>query len=201
MTEIIVIHGPPGSGKSVQSERLATEGLPNRAVMHVSAGNQLRGIRTGEIASAYSDKVNPEPGKRVLLDHSIMTGVIFEYINQVSEASIVLVDGYPRFVEAIPCFLETSRRNNHEIVGCVNLNISRRVSLDRVLGRGGREGEVGTSNLTELAEKRFQEHLNYTVPAIDAMGRITKVVNLNAEESIEEVWRLFYRAILELAIT
>ena len=198
MTEIIVIHGPPGSGKSVQSERLAEEGLPNREVRHVSAGNRLRGIRSGQIASAYSDLVNPEPGKRVLLDHNVMTGVIFEYINQVPRTDLVMVDGYPRFLEAVPAFIELSGKYGHDLLGCINLRVSERVSLDRVLGRGGREGEVGVSNLAELVKKRYQEHLNFTVPAIDAMGRITEIVNIDAEQSIEGVWRQLYQAVLKL---
>jgi len=175
--------------------------LPNREVKHVSAGNRLRSIRSGQIASVYSDLVNPEPGKRVLLDHNVMTGVIFEFINQVPKTDLVLVDGYPRFSEAVPCFIELSDKYGHDLLGCINFKVSERVSLDRVLGRGGREGEAGVSNLSELVKKRYQEHLDYTVSAIDAMRRITKIVDLDAEQSLEIVWRQFYQTVIELTTT
>lgn len=195
MAEIIVVHGPPGSGKSIHSERMAAEGLSGRPVDHVSAGDRLRAIRTGKIASAYSDVVDPVPGQRILLDHAIMTGVIFEYINQ-NPYSMTLVDGYPRFTEAVDGFIEATRVNNHSLLGCVNLEISKRVCLDRILGRGTRPGEVNVS--TTLAEKRYQEHLDFTLPAIAALGRVTEVVNVDAELPMEVVWGSFCRAILTL---
>lgn len=196
MAEIIVIHGPPGSGKSVHSERLANEGLRGRVVEHVSAGNRLRSIRTGEIVSAYRDVVNPAPGTRVLLDHNIMTGVIFEYVNQMPSTAIVLVDGYPRFVEAIPGFKETAEKEGHALLGCINLNISKRVSLDRVLGRGTRVGEINVSS--ELVKKRYQEHLDYTVPTVRELKKIVEVVSVDAESDMGEVWGQFYQAVLKL---
>ena len=168
-----------------------------KPVGHVSAGDRLRAIRTGKTASSYSDVVNPAPGQRILLDHAIMTGVIFEYINQSSDNTIMLVDGYPRFTEAVDGFIEATQVNNHALLGCVNLKISKRVSLDRVLGRGTRTGEVDVSS--SLAEKRYQEHLDFTLRAIGVLGRVTEVININAEPPMEVVWGSFCRAVLTLA--
>ncbi len=191
-----MVHGPPGSGKSIHSERLASEGLLGRPVDHVSAGDRLRAIRTGRIASVYSDVVNPAPGQRILLDHAIMTGVVFEYINQTLDNPIMLVDGYPRFTEAVEGFIEATQVNNHALLGCVNLEISERVSLDRVLGRGTRTGDVDISS--SLAEKRYQEHLDFTLQAIGVLGRVAEVINVNAEPPMEVVWGSFCRAVLTL---
>lgn len=196
MAEIVVVHGPPGSGKSEHSKLLKAQGLPGTLVGHVSAGDRLRAIRTGGIASAYRDVVNPAPGQRILLDHAIMTGMIFEYINMRPDASIVLVDGYPRFAEAIDGFIEAAQANNHSLLGCVNLEISRRVSLERVLGRGTRNGEVDVSS--SLAEKRYQEHLDFTLGAIGMLGGVTEVINVDAEPPMEVVWASFYQAALAL---
>ena len=196
MAEIIVVHGPPGSGKSIHSERLESEGLLGRSVDHVSAGDRLRAIRTGKIASAYSDVVNPAPGQRILLDHAIMTGVVFEYINQRSDDTLMLVDGYPRFADAVNGFMEAAQANNHALMGCVNLEVSKWVSLDRVLGRGTRSGEVDVSKT--LAEKRYQEHLDFTLQAIGDLGRVVEVVNVDAERPMEVVWGSFCRAVLTL---
>lgn len=197
MAEIVVVHGPPGSGKSEHSRRLASEGLLGKLVDHVSAGDRLRAIRMGKVASTYRDVVDPAPGQRVLLDHTIVTGMIFEYINQSSGAFIMLVDGYPRFAEAVDGFIEATQVNNHSLLGCVNLEISKRVSLERVVGRGTRTGEVDVSS--SLAEKRYQEHLDFTLQAIGTLSRVTGVINVDAEPSMEVVWGSFCRAILALA--
>ena len=195
MAEIIVVHGPPGSGKSIHSTRLSDTGLPGKQVDHISAGDRLRAIRTGRVDSAYKD-VNPAPGQRMLLDHSIMTGVIFEYINQSPDNSILLVDGYPRFAEAVEGFVGAAKANNNALLGCVNLEVSKQVSLERVLGRGTRLGEVNVS--LSLAEKRYQEHLDFTLQAIAALGKLTEVIKIDAEPAMEVVWGSFCQAVLTL---
>jgi len=41
------------------------------------------------------------------LDHKVVNGVIFEFISQCPENSVVLIYGHSRFSDAIGVFLET----------------------------------------------------------------------------------------------
>lgn len=145
------------------------------------------------MSSVYSDVVNPSPSQRVLLDHSIVTGLIFEYINQFSGNSVILVDGYPSFADAVNGFISAIAINDHKLLGCVNLEVSKRVSMTRVIGRGTRPGEVDVSQ--SLAEKRYQEHEEFTLKAVKALAKETKVININAEPSLEVVWGSFCQAV------
>lgn len=123
MAEIIVVHGPPGSGKTIHSERLTQFSFSDHPIFHISAGNRLREIRTRSVDSRFSAEVN-DPNAHALLDHRIVNGIIFEYISDCPADSIVLVDGYPRFADAIDVFMKAVKEGSHTLLGCINLNIS-----------------------------------------------------------------------------
>lgn len=197
MAEIIVVHGPPGSGKSIHSERLTRFSFNDRPIFHISAGNRMRAIRTRTVDSRFSAEVN-DPNAPALLDHGLVNGIIFEYISDCPVDSIVLVDGYPRFADTIDVFMEAIKEGNHALLGCINLNISLEISMSRLPGRGARRGErIGISK--DSVEKRFADHLTYTTEAINALGEITSLINIDAEPAIDIVWESFSNAFRTLA--
>jgi len=194
MAEIIVVHGTPGAGKSTHSERLANYSINERPVFHISAGNRLRDIRIGVVESAYSSVIN-SPDAPSLLDHRVVNGVIFEFVSQCPENSIVLVDGYPRFSDATGVFLETIKEGNHTLLGCINLNISLETSTERLSGRGMRSGErIKGGSSAEFAEKRYADHLKYTNEAVQTLGEVARVINVDAESDLNTVWEAYNEA-------
>lgn len=199
MAEIIVIHGTPGAGKSTHSERLANYSVNERPVFHISAGNRLRDIRNGIVESAYGEVIN-SPDAPPLLDHKVVNGVIFEFISQCPENSVVLVDGYPRFSDATGVFLETIKEGNHTLLGCINLSISLETSKERLSGRGVRSGErIRGDSSVEFAEKRYADHLKYTNEAVRTLGEVTRVINVDAEADLNTVWEAYNEAFKTLA--
>lgn len=194
MAEIIVVHGTPGAGKSTHSERLANYSVNERSVFHISAGNRLRDIRTGIVESAYGDVIN-SPDAPSMLDHKIVNGVIFEFVLQCPENSVMLVDGYPRFPDATGVFLEAIKEGNHTLLGCINLNISLETSIERLSGRGVRSGErIKGGSSVEFVEKRYADHLKYTNEAVHALGEAATVININAELDLNTVWEAYNEA-------
>lgn len=193
MAEIVVVHGTPGSGKSTQSQRLAESQIEDLQIFHLSVGNRIRGVRTGSIRSAFSP--NQKSGSETL-DHHGINNIVFEYVSECPSSSIVLVDGYPRFVEAVGLFINRIQNNNHRLLGCLNLTISDQTCVTRLTSRGTRLGERALT--PEFIQDRLNVHHAFTLPAVNALSELTSVLNVDAEPVMLTVWINFLQAFLKL---
>jgi len=197
MADIIIIHGVPGAGKSTHSRKLTQYSINERPIFHISAGELLRAIRTGEINSTFSNQVN-SPEAPSPLDHELVNNIIFERICSYPPNSIVLVDGYPSFPDAVDPFMETIREGNHNLLGCLHLKISIETSISRLTIRGVRKGERFIDITPHVAEKRYREYLTHTIAAIKTLGKMVPVVNIDTESNQQVVWESFVKGVNEL---
>lgn len=197
MAEIIVVHGPPYSGKSTQSKKLTEYSIGGRSIHHVSSGNLLRAIRTGEIESVYGDIVNghKDSGR---VDDRVVNGIMFEFISKCPEDSIILVDGYPRFKDAVGLFINEIDNSGHTLLGCINVDISLDTSLARFPERGTRKGERFVEVNDEVVRKRYSEHTDYTLEAIAELGKKTRIVSIDGNQPVDAVWESFNGAFIQL---
>jgi len=200
MTEIIVLHGAPGSGKTTLAQKF-TEMHPND-VSHISIGNHLRMIRTREVESNFKENIDAQAdalAQSEPLDHQVVTSVVFEFIQQCPSMATVLIDGFPRFVEQLPLFWQSIELGNHLCLGLILLNITESTCISRLTNRGARRGEREVN--TDFAQWRFQEYEKQTFPTIATLGAIAKLIEINAEQLQEEVWTDFNQSMLNLINT
>lgn len=196
MAEIIVVQGPPGSGKSTLASRLESEGIKDRHnFTHISAGDRLRAIRTGQITSRYKDMVG-QPGQSKMIDHYIMTGLMFEAMEVPSIAPVALFDGYPRFVDAVPLFLEGVLQGQHKLLGTLLLELSKEAAVARIKGRGTRLGESLVSD--EFIQRRYEDFLEFTMPAVALLSKYSTLNKMCAEQEPEPSWLTFCNAIAHI---
>jgi adenylate kinase family enzyme len=199
MAELIVVHGTPGSGKSLHSDRACEAQLVERQVFHISAGDRLRAIGNGSVGSQFKAQIDAQ--KSALLEsaplkHEVVNAVIFEYISQCPTSSIVLVDGYPRFIQQLGLFASSIKDDRHKLLGCIKLDVSKNTCLARIDGRGSRRGEKNIT--TAFIDKRFSEYLTHTSAAIAMLSRFAPVKPVDAELNVDSVWISFRQAFLEL---
>lgn len=198
MSNIIVLHGTPGSGKTTHASKFKE--LYSPEVEHISIGNRLRSIRLGEVQSKFKrdiDKQAETLAQSAPLNHEIVNGVVFEFIEQCPSIASILVDGYPRFLDQLPLFFASMSEQNNTYLGIINLFISRSTCVDRLTGRGKRPGEKHVTE--DFALWRFNEYQTHTIPTIAQLGTNVRTININAEPSLEVVWATFHDSAHQLA--
>jgi adenylate kinase family enzyme len=201
MAEIIVVHGNPGSGKSTQCDLLIESGWSNQAVIHLSAGNRLRDIRTGRTDSRFSSVINDPNAPSPLPDQTV-NDAIFELLpGQLNKQQqvLALIDGYPRHAGAVDVFLREVEIGHHTLLGVVALKVSLEVSIERILSRGKREGErVEADSLREYATQRFEQDKETTEQALIKLGHFTFVTTIDASDTKDNVSDRFKSAVSDL---
>ena len=171
--------------------------IGGRSIHHVSSGNLLRAIRTGEIESVFGHIVNghKDSGR---VDDGVVNGIMFEFISKCPKDSIVLVDGYPRFKDAVGLFIHEITNSGHTLLGCINVDISLDTSLARFPERGTRRGERFAGVNDEVVRKRYSEHEDYTQEAIAELGKKTRIVSIDGNQPVDVVWESFNEAFIQL---
>lgn len=190
MAEIIVVHGNPGSGKSTQCRIVQREGLDKFAVKHISAGDRMRDIRTGRSDSHVADFINNPEAPSPLPDN-VINEAIFELIQPSDDSAaqtLALIDGYPRHPSAVEIFIDTVKSGEHNFLGVIALQVSLEESVARILARGVRSGELTDEDtLREFTENRYYQHAETTLRAIEELSKHAKVLNIDANRSVENL--------------
>jgi len=124
---VIILLGPPGSGKGTQAVRMTKElGIP-----HISTGDLFRenigkGTELGKKAKTFIDAGNLVPDE-VVLD------MLFDRVSRPDCAKGFLLDGFPRTIPQAEAFDKRFAGKANLVV--LNLNVSNEAIVKRAEGR------------------------------------------------------------------
>jgi adenylate kinase len=169
---LVVVLGPPGSGKGTQCARLAaTLGLA-----HVSTGDALReearrGTRLGNLASRHLDSGGLVP------DHLVI-GAVTTALARCRRFPGVLLDGFPR-TEAQAVALDELGAGAVRLAAA--LVVSRAVLLERLRNRGR------TDDRSDIVRRRLIAYEVETRPLLDFYARNGMLVHVDGNRSPTEV--------------
>lgn len=123
---IIILMGPPGSGKGTQASRLSKElDFPHISTGDLFRENIRKGTELGLIAKEYIDKGLLGPDELVL-------DMLFDRLSNSDCKSGCILDGFPRTISQAEV-LDQKFPDSHLIV--VNLDVSDDEILKRIAGR------------------------------------------------------------------
>lgn len=210
----IVLLGAPGSGKGTQAKKL----MADRKIPQVSTGDMLReavasGTRFGLKAKSVMDAGNLVPDEVVL-------GIISERLAQADAENGFILDGFPRTTQQAIDLEElldemetpldkavlmdvdfdillkrlTGRRTCSQTGKLLNVYFSSQEELDSVKAAGGELMQREDDN-EETIRNRLDVYRENTEPLIDFYRKRRKLVTIDAEGTIDEVYERLIEAL------
>lgn len=210
----IVLLGAPGSGKGTQAQKL----MADRNIPQISTGDMLRaavaaGTRFGLQANAIMDAGN-------LVSDDIMLGIISERLAEPDASDGFILDGFPRtgqqaldlgdLLDQMGTPLDTAilmdvdfdilmkrltGRRTCSLTGkLLNVYFSSQEELDECTRAGGELVQREDDNEAVIAN-RLQVYRDQTEPLVGFYRKLGKLKTVDADGSIDDVYRRFVEAI------
>jgi len=185
--KILIITGPPYSGKGTQCEILSK----TLHFTHLSTGDRCRqekASRTeiGLIMSRYEEKGD-------LVPDSIMKTLFGQILDENRSRAGIILDGYPRTKPQVDDLIELVAAKGLEIARVINIRVPREELLQRAMKRAA-DSKREDDRDPETHLKRVHIFEEQTLPAIaymrtklsiadiDGMGRIDEITGRITEE-------------------
>ncbi len=189
--KVLFVLGGPGSGKGTQCDNL----VKKYKFVHFSTGDLLR----AEVkkATELGQKIDSFMSKGNLVPGDVAVTLIKNNILEGGTDNLYIIDGYPRNQSNID-FWESVVKDSIDVIGCLNLNCSKEVMLERVLNRG-KESNRSDDN-EEIFKNRMEVFENETLPIVDYFKSKNKLYDVSAEGTKEECFALIQVIISDLGL-
>jgi len=162
---IILLAGKPGSGKSLLGRELSRDLSPIVSVEHLSVGDHIRAIGRGALSAYHNDVLDHLNtfGQTQPLDHAVMSAIVTERLEHAADAQLVLLDGFPRYLEQVKHLYNIAEVTKRSIKGMVVTHIDDEIAINRLLKRHESHPERQTDPAS--AQARI-DHFNSTIQPV-----------------------------------
>jgi adenylate kinase len=184
----LILFGPPGSGKGTQSEKL----IEKYGLIHLSTGDLLRKERTNETRLGLEAKRYMDQGQ--LVPDEVVIGMIGSALDSNPQAKGFLFDGFPRTVAQAEALDNLLKEKNTEIAAVLALIVSEKELIARLLNRGKTSGRTDDVN-ENIIQARIAEYENKTAAVANYYGTFGKVIRIQGEGSIDNIFDMLCKAI------
>ncbi len=177
----LILFGPPGSGKGTQSAKL----IEKYGIKHLGTGDLLRSEIARQTALGIEAKKFMDKGQ--LVPDEVVIGMISSLIDANPTAKGFLYDGFPRTetqAEALDKLLDFK---NTSINMMLALEVGEEELVHRLLLRGKTSGR-SDDNDEKVIRARIEEYRQKTEAVADYYKQFDKVVIVNGEGSIEQIF-------------
>lgn len=210
----IVLLGAPGSGKGTQAKMLMAE----RKIPHISTGDMLREAVTAGSRFGQKAKTIMEAGQ--LVSDDIMLGIISERLAQADAGDGFILDGFPRTRQQANDLDELLDQLSAPLDAAILMDVDFDMLMKRLTGRrtcsltgkllniyfsSPEEIEECTAAGGELIQReddneetignRLDVYRQQTEPVIDFYDKRDRLKTVDADGSIDEVYKRLLAAI------
>jgi adenylate kinase len=182
---IVVLFGPPASGKGTQAARIKVR----HGVAHLSTGDMLRaaiaeGSEIGKKAKAIMDE-----GK--LVPDEVVIGIIADRITQPDCAKGFVLDGFPRTLNQASALDTMLTAKSLSVSHVIVMDVNEAELIKRVENRATearRKGEpVRADDDPETFKKRLAVYRNETAPILPYYEKQGKIRHVDGMKPMDEV--------------
>lgn len=167
--EILVLLGPPGSGKGTLSKELSSK----YEFQHISTGDLIRKSEDEELKSLISS------GK--LVPDDLMVKILRKKLKGLNIEGNIIFDGFPRTLAQAKRLDKMLGRMGLGLSHVILLDVSEEVSKERIKKRAEIEGRKDDTD-DKVIEKRFEEYKEKTLPLIDFYEKSRKLIKIPGEK-------------------
>lgn len=210
---VVVLLGPPGSGKGTQAVRLSQA----LNIPHISTGDIFRYNIKNETPLGLKVKEYLDAGQ--LVPDSVTLDMLFDRLNKPDCEKGYLLDGVPRTVAQAQALEKYLTKINHKLVVC-NLAVSDAEVLKRITGRRScpqcntiyhidskppkKEGICDTCNVMliqrtddtpAVVKTRLNAYYEQTKPVEDFYKTTSQVINIDGGKEPDVVFNALLSAI------
>ena len=179
---IIILLGPPGSGKGTQANFIQNK----LSIPHLSTGDILRQSVKNE--TDLGNKVKNIMAKGELVSDDLVLDVIKERVSQSDCDQGFILDGYPRNItqaESLNILLKDINRNIDRIL-FLDVDFAALQSRIELRSKENNE-EKRADDTSEVLIKRLYEYKTQTAPLSEYYSNDKKFKKINGMKSISEV--------------
>jgi adenylate kinase len=176
---IVILMGPPGSGKGTQAEALAGRlGVPA-----ISTGEIFRASVAGETELGRKAKQYLDAGEYV--PDQLTNAMVRERLAEDDTRSGFLLDGYPRTLDQVAVLDELLAAQDRRLDAVVELEVDPEELVQRLLRRA--EVEHRSDDTEEIIRRRLQVYTEQTLPLIEVYAERGLVIPVDGAGEMDEV--------------
>lgn len=180
--EIVIITGPPYSGKGTQCLILKETTGYN----HISTGNICRlekenNTTLGKIISEYEEKGD-------LVPDAIIIDLFAKVIDDNLEGKGIILDGYPRTISQVKDLIKLVTFKKLKINYVLNINVPHKELLLRAKKRAETSTRIDDKDV-KIHKKRIEIFEKSTLPAIEFMKSKIKFIEIEGLGNVDEITR------------
>lgn len=181
-TKDLVLFGIQGSGKGTQAQNIL-RAFPS--YKYLELGNIFRALNSNtNLVSSYL-KESIKNGKMV--KDSLVFDLFRLCSHLLDDNEALLLDGFPRTMQQLDFFLGYQQRHGRDFVA-VYLDLPRDLAVERIKIRAQEQNREDDLNI-ETVNKRLDLFEHETLPVVEHLRSLRKLIVVNANQPIEAVFK------------
>jgi len=174
--KILVIMGPPGSGKGTFSKKLAER----NGFVHISTGELIRNSDDKELKAKIA--------KGEYADDKTMVKMLKKELEKIDPQGGIIFDGFPRTIKQAGMLDSLLGKMGLGLSHAIYLDLDEETAKKRILKRAEEENREDDKD-PEVIGTRFKKYQEKTSPLVELYKKSRKLKNYDASKGSEDVYK------------